>query len=257
METDRDDGYSTTPNDYIDHWMIAMLLGEIKRRLFRIDRPYKDLKREIWKQPLQDIRRLHPNPAIIFDVGGNVGQTATRFHTEFPDAKIHSFEPFPAAFQTLSNTARGLGTEAHPFALSDEIGTKTLYLSRLSVLNSLLPPAKERENFFDSRVLTVQTNTVDAFCQQHAIEQIDLLKIDVQGHELAVLKGAEGLLESRQINLIYCEINYLEFYQNQAAWWDIPQYLHRFGYQVHDLYNTVYGSDGHARWCDALFKRVR
>lgn len=234
-----------------------MLLGEIKRRLFRVDRPYKDLKREIWKQPIRDMRRLYPNLAVIFDVGGNVGQTATRFHAEFPDAKIHSFEPFPAAFQALTNTARILGTEAHPLALSDEIGTKTLYISRLSVLNSVLQPAKERENAFDGRVLTVQATTIDAFCQQHAIDRINLLKIDVQGHELAVLKGAEGFLGSGQIDLIYCEINYLEFYQNQAAWWDIPHYLHRFGYQVHDLYNTVYGADGHARWCDALFKRVR
>src|SRR5579871_6427223 len=70
-----------------------------------------------------DLRVVAPRfaPRIVFDVGGNVGQTVRHFSNIWPEAKIYSFEPVKSTYERLAVTARTLGEEIQTFnlALSD------------------------------------------------------------------------------------------------------------------------------------------
>jgi hypothetical protein len=60
----------------------------------------------------------------------------------------------------------------------------------------------------DSYAERVQAVSLDQFCQDYSIDHVDLLKLDVQGHELSALKGAERLIMARRIGTIFIELNW-------------------------------------------------
>ena len=86
------------------------------------------------------------------------------------------------------------------------------------------------------------------------ITHINILKLDIQGYELKALKGAEDLLRSKKIDLIYTEAYFIQQYHDQPLFPEIAMYLSKFGYQLQDIYNPIYGNDKIA-WCDAIFMR--
>jgi FkbM family methyltransferase len=149
-----------------------------------------------------DLARLTANDPIrtIFDVGANVGQSARRFVQAFPEAQIYSFEPVPSTFEVLAHSTRNLGrVKAFNLALGDAPGTATMNIHSDPLLNSIgfLPAAGGNTQ--------VQVETVDRFADQHAVRDIDLLKIDVEGYELQVLGGATQRLSTGMIRYIYAE----------------------------------------------------
>ena len=72
------------------------------------------------------------------------------------------------------------------------------------LIMQILSPFKRIGNFSE---INVQTQTLDNFCLEEKINNIDVLKIDTEGNELNVLKGAKKLLEQNKINIIYTEIS--------------------------------------------------
>ncbi len=72
---------------------------------------------------------------------------------------------------------------------------------------------------------SVEVNTVDRFCYEQGIEEIDVLKSDTQGFELEVFKGAEETIRAKKIRLIYCEMNFVEMYKNMPSFTRIYDFL--------------------------------
>src|SRR5262249_7432852 len=150
---------------------------------------------------------------VIFDVGAHVGETAAHYRSLFPGALIHSFEPFPGSFAKLS-AAFGADPRVvpHNAAVSDKTGTATFRVNRASVTNSLLPSDRRGDDYWGKNLLdtdaeiSVPTVTLDDFCRERRIEHVDVLKVDVQGAEYAVLAGAQELLARRAVDLIYLEM---------------------------------------------------
>ncbi len=83
----------------------------------------------------------------------------------------------------------------------------------------------------------IPVETVDGFCKRHGIDQIDLLKIDVEGHELPVLQGAEGMLSQAQIHIIRVEagVDPDVPYHTQLA--SICDHLFPLGYRLFGFYD--------------------
>lgn len=94
---------------------------------------------------------------------------------------------------------------------------------------------------------------LDAFIATHGIKEIDILKLDVQGSELLVFKGAENALKNKIIKLIYSEIWFLAGYESQPLYHDISHFLAQFGYKPFGVYNIHYRTDGQFLWGDAIF----
>jgi FkbM family methyltransferase len=165
--------------------------------------------------PCLDVRRLSKarghSVELIFDVGAFHGEMRQELRAEFPNAEIHSFEPHPNTFAKLKMIPLGRG-EVHQIALSDKNTTLPLHAygdtGSGSPMDSLTPNAgfALRHNY-DLKTINVDCMTADYFCEMKGIEKIDLFKIDVEGHDLNVIKGAQRMLESGSIRFIYVEFN--------------------------------------------------
>jgi FkbM family methyltransferase len=154
-----------------------------------------------------DLLAQQTNP-VIFDVGayeGAYARMAQRILGE--SAVIHCFEPHPVSSARLKADAGSL--DVHETALAARAGTSTLhedpgYPNMATLAPDALPVAGR---VADQRT-TVEVTTLDEFCAGRSIERIDLLKIDVEGAELAVLQGATGLIDEDRIRIVQFEFGY-------------------------------------------------
>jgi FkbM family methyltransferase len=200
---------------------------------------------------------LHKEVRVVFDVGANYGQTVRKYQHFFPEAVIYCFEPFDAGFSTISNAFKGCPlVKPYQLAISDSVGMKQFHCTTDSVMNSLLPLSPKAGILSDSRqaqIIEVRTSTLDAFCQEHKIATVDILKLDIQGGELLALRGASRLLMSKAIDVIYCEVNFNEIYTGQAFFHDISKFLYDCEYTLYGLFQVAYCRSGPIGWADAVF----
>jgi FkbM family methyltransferase len=156
------------------------------------------------------LRRRAALPYVILDVGASTGEVSLAFKQIFGDAAvIHAFEPSAHAFDLLSRRSAELGWEQvvlNHLALGAEPGEATLYAKTNGDQTGSLyhRQASELANAGLFRE-TVQIRTLDDYCLEAGIDHIDLLKMDVEGHELAVLQGASRMLEAGSVNFIQFE----------------------------------------------------
>lgn len=198
---------------------------------------------------------------MIFDVGCNQGFVAEKYLHEWPAAVLHCFEPLPDVAEVArSRFANYLQANVHNLALCDHNGTISFNRTAASDSSSLLRPNRDslpvsyQAVLATAAVIEVPCATLDEFCTTRGIERIDLLKLDVQGAELSALKGAADLLKRRAIAVIFSEVYFLPFYDQQPLFEDIAAYLQAYGYRFVLPYNLVFGSrTGRVQWGDAIF----
>lgn len=195
----------------------------------------------------------------IFDIGANIGQTATLYRELFPDATVFSFEPFSSTFAELvENFASDPKVLPFQLAVSDEVGMKDFFANADHTTSSLLEPADEVADRLKSKMTTsskdsVQCVTLDSFCEEHDIETIDLLKMDIQGAELQAIAGATNLFQRHRISLVFCEVLFSPLYKNACDFSSISDAMSSYGYPLYGLYNLQHFVDDGLMWGDAIF----
>jgi hypothetical protein len=102
--------------------------------------------------------------------------------------------------------------------------------------------------------VTVPVRRLDAALAAPALPRPILLKIDTQGSELALLKGAEGLFPV--IDYVYVEVSFVEFYTGQPLADQILDYMHSHGYRMTGIGGTARNSRDKILQADLLFERV-
>ncbi len=134
-------------------------------------------------------------------------------------------------------------TEKHiPLALANNVGESTLYVTQHPMCSSLYPPNEPYLARFAglSEVVNldftigIETTTLDAFCQEEGIHEIDFLQLDIQGAELQALQGASWILE-RSILAIQVEVEFSHLYINQPLFADVDTHLRNQGFTLFDL----------------------
>lgn len=151
------------------------------------------------------LRRLNidgTKPLVVFDVGANKGQFLSAFlaATKGTAFICHSFEPSPATFALLSQNHRsGSRHRLHNVGFGRVSGQETLFSDCEGSGSASL--SKRRLDHIGVQFDRSETITIDQFSQREGIQQIDLLKLDVEGHELAALEGASQLLQRAAIRL--------------------------------------------------------
>ena len=219
----------------------------------------QSLKKNSFKEDAFRVQQeiLGDTVKVIFDVGANRGNTVMEYRGLFPGATIFAFEPFADTYDHLSQKMKGMkNIFCIQSAISDTVGTKTLFVNNNIDTNSLLPSISSGLSS-DKQVITrgkveVLTETIDEFCKTRNIRQVDILKLDIQGGELAALKGAQELLCNKKIRLIYTESFFKGQYLDQPLFYDIANYLRGFKYHLKDIYDPHYGK-GAIAWCDCIF----
>lgn len=157
-----------------------------------------------------DLRRLTGDRPIqrVFDVGANEGQFAGAVVGAFPTAEVWSFEPVPETFSRLRTGVAAACRRVKPFCLGlgERDETRTINLYPHSTMNSFADkPAFE--DAFSPPVgrAEIAVRSLDSFAKEYPVTAIDLLKIDTEGYDLAVLRGAVGLLAAGAVRFLTTE----------------------------------------------------
>jgi len=196
---------------------------------------------------------------IIFDVGAHIGTAAKKYRQIFPESTIYCLEPFPESFKKLTNIIQN---DKQIFciknAISYENSSKVFYSNSQAATNSLFPRPKNKRRYYPKSAtpegtIEVETITLDNFSQANNIQNIDILKMDIQGGELNALKGAIDLLSSGKILIIYTEIMFVPHYEGGTLFYDLSTFLSQYGYTIYNMYNISSAKNGQVRQGDAIF----
>lgn len=193
---------------------------------------------------------------MIFDIGANRGDISAKYQQLYKKATIHAFEPFPDTYKILYENSKITGCISNNLALDEQPGEKCLYINKSVDTNSFLESsrigASSDEYCRTVDKLVVQTTSIDVYCLKNKIATIDIMKLDVQGAELMVLKGSKFMLEQKRIKLIYTEVYFKQQYKDQPLFSDLEVFLREYGYILVDLYNLYYNAN-QILWGDAIF----
>ena len=155
---------------------------------------------------------LENKQPIIFDVGANIGNYSEILNTFFPNATIYSFEPNKNTFEFLYEKSKELGIKCYQLGISSQASRQKIYTQTKNNKSELTSCYKDIliDINKDSDIIEMdfETTTIDEFCIINKIQHIDFLKIDIEGHELEALKGANEMILHNQIDIIQFEFNY-------------------------------------------------
>ena len=191
-------------------------IQSVARRLGYRMQSYK--KAPYGLDPWRDLERLAGvwgiELAVGFDVGANVGQTASLLKKMWPAMRIVCFEPTPDTYAKLERTVATLpGVTAQNIGLGATAGTFDLFTypddPLLNSLSAQSPFTVRFASKYDPMVKKVDctVRTLDEVRRESGIERINLLKIDTEGFDLQVLEGAQETLREGRIDFIYLEFN--------------------------------------------------
>jgi FkbM family methyltransferase len=198
----------------------------------------------------------------VLDVGANEGQFARTALVAFPAAKIHCFEPLPGAHQPL----RELGVqsagrvELEPWALGDHEGQVQFHVNAFSPSSSVLALDQD-VSALGSQVRVASTVEVPVrrltdWAAPKSLETAVLLKLDVQGYEASVLRGAQGFLE--RIFAVVAETTFAPIYKGQATLGDLCSILEPVGLRYREAFGVIRDpTSGEPLWQDSVFVRDR
>ena len=199
---------------------------------------------------------LAPARHVIIDVGAHNGETLEIAASRLSGgAHYIALEPNPETFALLqARAARYDGTAMQASCVQAAAGpvegTTTFNATRASAVAGVLPPVAglgERVPSGDHDILeqvTVPMVTIDGLMAREGIIAVDLLKVDAEGYDLEVLRGAQVALREHRVRVVLAEVFFVAYREGQAFFWDIAAFLHDAGYRFVNLYDTRETSQG-------------
>jgi len=181
---------------------------------------------------------------IVFDVGANVGQSATTYLREFPQAEIYSFEPVAATYRELISTTRMFPrVHAWKLGMGREAGERVIHVNPVDKVSSVV---LERPG---DRCESIELATIAGFAEKLKIERIDFLKTDTEGYELEVLSGAERLLREQRVSFVLSECAPMKSTSTRGDYslvdfGTMAQFFADFGYRLFGVYEQQLEWDG-------------
>ena len=180
------------------------------------------------------LKILAQNARVIIDVGANTGSFTKLARASAPaHCMIHSFEPDAASYKKLTHLVDTQGLTnvfCRESAVGEEVEKKTFQIKARSVLNSFYTHPRTET----TASVVIPVTTLDAYCHEHKITRIDFLKIDTEGHDLFVLRGAKELLKEKRIDCIQFELAQESVYA-KVFLKDFTDLLSSYGYEVYKL----------------------
>ena len=155
---------------------------------------------------MRRVGAARPHARVVVDVGANHGGWALEARRQWADAAIHAFEPAAATYRRLVAATEGADITCVPMACGDEPGSGRLHsVPGMPGLSSMHERDLSGVTLTMSEVEEISVTTLDAYCAEQGITEIDMLKVDAEGHDLAVLLGARSMIEHGQIAAIQFE----------------------------------------------------
>lgn len=196
--------------------------------------------------------------STVIDIGANVGQFSLVARFLFCNATIYAFEPIGSAavkFQSI------FGSDPKVHFFQTAIGTTPaeleMHVSKSVDSSSLLPIGRKQSEIFsgteESHLEMVNVAPLDVLLDGVELADQVLLKIDVQGYELEVLRGCENLLN--RFMAVYVECSFEELYEGQALAYEVIDWIHQRGFYLARIGSMTYDKQGMSVQSDFLFLR--
>lgn len=193
----------------------------------------------------RQIQRADPDfvPPCIFDIGANVGQTLAEIRRSYPTVPVHAFEPVSATFARLQEAAEGdAAATLHRLAFAARAGRALMHARPGNMMNRIVDGPLANPKL---PVEEVEIVAGDAFCAAQGIEEIGILKIDTEGHDLEVLAGFHGMLAARRIRYVEAECAIAASNKMHVPFTRIADYMSALGYGLFGLFPAGRHPDGY------------
>ncbi|MDQ3256753.1 MAG: FkbM family methyltransferase [Acidobacteriota bacterium] len=188
-----------------------------------------------YKEPPHEFSRSLIRPGdTVMDVGANIGLWAMGAALQAgPQGSIHAFEPVAENFARLTDNLalNNLGADrvlCHQVALSDRCGSAVFY--RATNGNSGMGALAQREGV--DQPIATSLRTLDSYCDENGIGRVDFIKVDVEGAELLVFRGASQLLASADAPAIMFEVNDSHAASFSSSSVAVKTFLRQQGYDI-------------------------
>lgn len=203
---------------------------------------------------LKWIKNLNIN--TVLDVGSHQGEFASELYQILPEAKFYCFEPLRNNFIELQSNLNFPNFKLFNLAIGDSPGKLEMYHNNFSPSSSILKCSELHKETFPfsafEQLEKIEINTLDDILNDIELEDDILLKIDVQGYEDKVIRGAEKILD--RVKVVIVETSFRELYEGQVLFTDIYEILSKRGFVYSgSLEELKSPSDGIPLQQDSLF----
>lgn len=198
---------------------------------------------------------------IIFDLGAHRGDSVDEFISLFPMSRVFAFEPDKENFSKLKKKFKDDSrVELFNVAIGQKDDRVMLHRNNYHATHSLLRfDVQEGNRWCDSsdvqeiEVVEVEQVTLETFCTGRGIDNINILKMDIQGGEMMAFQGAKEKLSSQAIDCIFCEVEFHRLYERQPLFWDINALLMSYSYHFVNILSPKVSEMGILSWADAVY----
>jgi FkbM family methyltransferase len=197
-------------------------------------------------------------PISLIDVGAASGEFTAAILDHCGIERALLVEPQPDRARELAERFADPRVVVRQCAVSDRAGQMPFEILESSYSSSILPVlpeaggAGDRLNLSVRERVTIDVETLDALVDAFSPgTAVDLLKIDTQGAELLVLRGAARTLP--RVRMIWTEVSFVELYQGAALFADLQAFLRAQGFRLYSIHEGFRGPDGELLQADALF----
>jgi len=196
------------------------------------------LKKETYKESI--IR----GALVVVDIGCRWG-FADKFINEMDNVVVYGFDPDIEECKRLRNLYKNDNIQLVPIGLADKLGSGILYLTNEPACSSLYKPdIRLTENYpaldcaREVSQIEVKVSTLDIWTKEVGIDYVDYIKIDTQGAELNILKGAAEILPT--VRFIEVEVEFNPIYVGQPLFSEVDLFLREYGFVLWKLSNLVH-----------------
>ena len=225
-------------------------VGQAKNRNHRY---FENFNREIIIKNI--VKKEDP---ICFDVGAHIGESVVYFNKIFHNPLIYSFEPSPKSFEILKNN-NYINNICFNYAISNITGNTVFYENEISHTNSLIKinssslDSIKKQKTINSEI-NIKAKRLDDFIIEQKINNIDLLKVDVQGAESLVFEGGQNTLNKTKVVIV--ENCFFDYYENKGGFFDIEKFLKPKGFSLFTISEISYNPmNGRTDWVEAIYKK--
>lgn len=207
---------------------------------------------ELALKRLERMKYVYPELDIVFDIGAHHGTFGSFMKRLYPKSKIFAFEADQRHRHYLGNVFFVLlGDEVR-----ESVNFYTLPSDYVTTGSSIY--REQTPHYSDCITVQMPMTTIDALSQEHDFSgdwQNGLIKIDVQGAELDIIKGSKKFIEQNKPGWFLLETSILPYNLGAPLAHEVIAYMDQIGYRICDVIDLVYNKMGDLEQVDYLFKR--
>jgi FkbM family methyltransferase len=179
---------------------------------------------------IEDVLSSVNDDDVFFDIGANFGRYCCIVSAQYDSMDVVAIEPNPSTVELLRNNINnnGVNVNAFEYALNDCKTTSSLCMPD-NPERSRLDPSDEKDT---SEGVLVDAIRGDEFINDQSVPNPSVIKIDVEGAELNVIKGMENTLKQKECRLLYCEVHPILMRQFDSTVEELYEILNELGFEI-------------------------